>query len=110
MESIPLVDSSLTSTTTTSTRCRRFLQPGKPSPLKYQLTVVALILYSVLGGYYAGTSKSGSWSFFSWHPFLMVCGLVGMVGISAMTKKLGGYDNTKVSTVYGTWYISRLET
>jgi hypothetical protein len=71
-------------------------QPGKPSTLRYQVTVAALIIFSLAGGYYAGTAAKGEWSFFAWHPMLMTCGMVGLAGIGAMTKKLGGYNNTKV--------------
>ena len=47
-------------------------------------------------GYMAGIQPIGEWRFFSWHPFLMTAGMVGMAGIGAVTKKMGGYDNTKV--------------
>jgi hypothetical protein len=70
-----------------------------PSTLRYQVTVAALIIFSLAGGYYAGTVAKGQWSFFAWHPMLMTCGMVGLAGIGAMTKKLGGYNNTKVRTV-----------
>ena len=47
----------------------------------------------------AGTQPKGAgWRAFSWHPMLMTCGMVGMVGSAAVTKKLGGYTNTKVRT------------
>ena len=47
-------------------------------------------------GYYAATRPSGTFrSPFSWHPLLMMVGLIGCAGIGAMTKKLGGYSNTK---------------
>jgi hypothetical protein len=71
-------------------------QPSKPSILRYQTTVAALVIFSLAGGYYAGTAARGEWSFFAWHPMLMTCGMVGLAGIGAMTKKLGGYNNTKV--------------
>jgi hypothetical protein len=71
-------------------------QPGMPSKLRYQNTVAALVIFSLVGGYYAGTAAKGHWTFFSWHPLLMTCGMVGLAGIGAMTKKMGGYNNTKV--------------
>lgn len=47
-------------------------------------------------GYTAGIQPSGEWRYFSWHPFLMTTGMVGLSGIGAVTKKMGGYTNTKV--------------
>lgn len=41
--------------------------------------------------------KGAGWRSFSWHPMLMTCGMVGMIGAASVTKKLGGYTNTKVS-------------
>jgi len=47
-------------------------------------------------GYMASVMPWGAgWRFFSWHPFLMTTGFVGMMGSAAVTKKLGGYTNTK---------------
>lgn len=69
--------------------------PGKPGPTLYWTLVVVLIAYALGGGYYAGIQPIGQWRYFSWHPFLMMCGMVGMAGIGALTKKLGGYTNTK---------------
>jgi hypothetical protein len=57
----------------------------------------SLLAASIGGGYLAGIQPAGQWRFFSWHPFLMTTSLVGMAGIGAITKKLGGYTNTKVS-------------
>ena len=62
----------------------------------YQALVAAFFVFSIGVGYFAGTQPRGEWRYFSWHPFLMVCGLVGCTGIAAVTKKLGGYTNTKV--------------
>jgi hypothetical protein len=56
-------------------------------------------VFSLAGGYMAGIQPIGEWRLFSWHPFLMTCGMVGTAGIGAITKKLGGYSNTKVSTM-----------
>ena len=49
-------------------------------------------------GYTAGIQPAGEWRFFSWHPLLMTVGMVGCTGVGAVTKKLGGYENTKVSS------------
>ena len=59
--------------------------------------MTVLVLFSVAMGYMAGIQPVGEWRFFSWHPFLMTLGMVGFMGVGAVTKKLGGYDNTKVS-------------
>lgn len=46
----------------------------------------------------AGHQPVGAgWRLFSWHPFLMMVGMIGLMGSGAMIKKLGGYTNTKVS-------------
>ena len=57
--------------------------------------VAAFLAFTAIMGYMAATS-GGGWSFFSYHPFLMVTGFIGMMGSAAVTKKLGGYTNTKV--------------
>jgi Eukaryotic cytochrome b561 len=47
-------------------------------------------------GYLAATRPNGRWrNPFSWHPFLMTVGMVGCMGCAAVTKKMGGYQNTK---------------
>jgi hypothetical protein len=74
-----------------------FVQTGnKPSSGTYNALVVAFLLYSVIVGYYAATRPSGIFQTpFSWHPLLMTCGMIGCMGIAALTKKMGGYTNTK---------------
>ena len=63
----------------------------------YALLLVGLAVASVGGGFLAGTQpKDAGWRFFSWHPLLMSTGMIGLAGIGAITKKLGGYTNTKV--------------
>eukprot|EP00980_Cylindrotheca_fusiformis_P006644 scaffold1390_cov138-Cylindrotheca_fusiformis.AAC.47 len=75
---------------------RRPQSPGKPTDENYRILVAAFVVYSALAGYYAATRPVGTWrSPFSWHPLLMIVGLVGCAGISAITKKMGGYTNTK---------------
>jgi hypothetical protein len=76
---------------------------GKPhsssAKVPYAFLVAALVVFSLGGGYLAGLQPINQWRFFSWHPLLMTCGMVGCFGIGAVTKKLGGYTNTKVCFV-----------
>jgi hypothetical protein len=58
--------------------------------------VCAILVVALGGGHFAATAPNGEWRFFSWHPFLMNVGMVGLAGIGAVTKKKGGYQNTKV--------------
>lgn len=63
--------------------------------------MVSLFAYSVGGGYMAGIQPNGvGWRAFSWHPMLMTTGMVGMIGAGAVTKKLGGYTNTKLHAIF----------
>ena len=67
------------------------------SKSKYRLLVLTFLVYSIYAGWYVSTRPKGKWkSPFSWHPFLMTIGMVGSMGIAAVTKKLGGYTNTKL--------------
>mmetsp|Transcript_20922 Transcript_20922/g.35989 ORF Transcript_20922/g.35989 Transcript_20922/m.35989 type:complete len:197 (+) Transcript_20922:51-641(+) len=72
----------------------------KMSPIpngKYALLLALLSAQSLFGGYYAATRPEGAgWRYFSWHPMLMMVGMVGMMGSAALTKKRGGYTNTKL--------------
>lgn len=64
---------------------------------KHRALSVAFAFYTIIVGRMVSTQPQGAkWSFFSWHPFLMVTGFVGLMGIGAVTKKLGGYSNTKL--------------
>lgn len=89
-------------------------KPAKPTPVQYGILLAVFITYSIVAGYNAGLQPIGKWRYFSWHPFLMTFGMVGLSGISAITKKLGGYTNTKVSFTFwrrqGNWkhYFSLL--
>jgi hypothetical protein len=68
-----------------------------PSSQRYQTLVGTFVLYALIVGYTVAVQPSGAgWRFFSWHPFLMILGFVAMMGTSAVTKKLGGYKNTKL--------------
>jgi hypothetical protein len=59
--------------------------------------MLGITLYASYGGYSAGMQPMGmGWRFFSYHPLLMTSGFVGMMGSAAITKKRGGYTNTKV--------------
>jgi hypothetical protein len=70
---------------------------NKPSPTGYKLLVATFLVYSIYAGWYVSTRPKGKWkSPFSWHPFLMTMGMTGSMGIAAVTKKLGGYTNTKL--------------
>jgi hypothetical protein len=65
------------------------------SQSNHKIISVTFLLYSILIGRFIATQPSSEWSFFSWHPFLMTSGFVGLMGVAAVTKKLGGYANTK---------------
>ncbi len=63
----------------------------------YRAHVGLTLVFALFAGYKAAVQPEGAgWRFFSYHPFLMVFGFVGMMGASALTKKLGGYTNTKL--------------
>lgn len=71
-------------------------QPGPPSTEKYMILLLSYVVFSLGAGYMAGVQPSGAgWRDFSWHPFLMTCAFVGAFGTAAVTKKRGGYTNTK---------------
>lgn len=70
---------------------------AKPSVTTYRFLVASFLVYGLGVGYFAATRPAGKWrSPFSWHPFLMTVGMVGCMGGAAVTKKMGGYANTKV--------------
>jgi Eukaryotic cytochrome b561 len=70
---------------------------SKTSSTSYRLLVATFVLYALGVGYFSATRPNGKWrSPFSWHPFLMTVGMIGCMGIAAVTKKLGGYINTKI--------------
>ena len=55
-----------------------------------------LILYSIMAGYVAGIQPTNEFRYFSYHPLLMTCGMIGTMSVGTITKKMGGYMNTKV--------------
>jgi len=62
----------------------------------HKILLVSFFLFTFFQGYMAATQPVGAgWRFFSWHPFLMTAGFVGLMGAAAATKKMGGYANTK---------------
>ena len=85
-----------TTATTTATN-EKAMKSSKPTESSYRLLVLTFLVYSIFAGWYVSTRPKGKWrSPFSWHPFLMTMGMTGSMGIATVTKKLGGYTNTKV--------------
>lgn len=76
-----------------------FMKSYKPSSYEHIALVIIFILYGIGMGFYAGTQPIGQWRFFSWHPLLMTIGMIALPGIAAVTKKLGGYTNTKIHAI-----------
>ncbi|CAM9482068.1 unnamed protein product [Heterosigma akashiwo] len=73
------------------------MAPPKVSESRKSLFVFIFAAFTFILGYVAATQPSGAgWRFFSWHPFLMVAGFIGMMGSSVIIKKRGGYSNTKL--------------
>eukprot|EP00565_Helicotheca_tamesis_P009630 CAMPEP_0185729780 /NCGR_PEP_ID=MMETSP1171-20130828/7238_1 /TAXON_ID=374046 /ORGANISM="Helicotheca tamensis, Strain CCMP826" /LENGTH=187 /DNA_ID=CAMNT_0028398695 /DNA_START=105 /DNA_END=668 /DNA_ORIENTATION=- len=69
---------------------------------RYTITLLCVVIFSLASGYMAATRPEGAgWRYFSYHPFLMISGFVGMMTSSAITKKLGGYTNTKLHGMMG---------
>ena len=71
---------------------------NKPTPQTYRILLILLTVTSLLCGYYASTRpKSAGFRLpFSLHPLLMTLGYVGLMGSAHLTKKMGGYANTKL--------------
>lgn len=63
---------------------------------QFYALVVVFVLYGIGFGYYAGIQPIMEWRFFSWHPFLMTLGMITLPGVASVTKKMGGYTNTKM--------------
>jgi hypothetical protein len=62
----------------------------------YTTLCICLVLYSIIAGYMAGIQPINKFRYFSYHPLLMTLGMIGSMSIGTITKKLGGYANTKV--------------
>ena len=63
---------------------------GNLSSDKAMNLTIAFLVYAIGAGYYAATRPNGEWrNPFSWHPFLMTVGMIGCMGIAAVTKKMG---------------------
>ena len=72
-----------------------------------------LLVFSVVSSAYLVYLK-GEWIWFSWHPTSMIFAFIFLAGVSILTKKAGGYVNTKVhgimmtfATILGCfgWYV-----
>lgn len=72
-----------------------------------------LLLFSIVSSTYLVALK-GEWVWFSWHPTSMIFAFIFLAGFSILTKKAGGYVNTKihgitmaVATILGCfgWYV-----
>merc|ERR1719276_290536 len=64
---------------------------------KHKYMVSLLACFSIGLGIITGFQPAGEgWRLFSWHPLLMTLGFVGLMGTATVTKKLGGYTNTKI--------------
>mmetsp|Transcript_7519 Transcript_7519/g.12532 ORF Transcript_7519/g.12532 Transcript_7519/m.12532 type:complete len:202 (-) Transcript_7519:179-784(-) len=78
-------------------------KPGQPTKGEFYALITIILMYSLVGGFLAGSQPNGAgWRLFSWHPFLMMVGMIGLMGAGAMIKKLGGYTNTKLHGIF-TW-------
>jgi len=64
--------------------------------LNYNSIILCYVISSIGMSFLAAIAPKGKWTFFSWHPFLMTIGFYGLMGSAAVTKKLGGYSNTKL--------------
>jgi hypothetical protein len=98
----------LTSTPTEQQQQQQiFKKPPYFKSSYYTFLVATFLAYSIGVGYYVSTRPRGKWrSPFSYHPFLMTIGMIGMMGIGAITKKLGGYTNTKMhGLIASTGYV-----
>lgn len=72
----------------------------KPTKTSFTAIVATYSVYSLAAGISVGFLPPGAgWRLFSWHPLLMVLGVIGMMGASLSTKKLGGYKNTKLHAI-----------
>jgi hypothetical protein len=72
-----------------------------------------LFIFSAASSTYL-VSLKGEWIWFSWHPVSMIFAFIFLSGFAILTKKSGGYVNTKIhglvmaaSTALGCfgWYV-----
>ena len=56
---------------------------------------ILLFVFSSLASVYTVLLK-GQWIWFSWHPVSMIFAFIFLAGFSILTKKAGGYTNTKI--------------
>lgn len=65
------------------------------------IIIATIITYALIESITVGflPPGAGGWRLFSWHPFLMILGVIGMMGVALHTKKLGGYRNTKIHAI-----------
>mmetsp|Transcript_12481 Transcript_12481/g.18863 ORF Transcript_12481/g.18863 Transcript_12481/m.18863 type:complete len:202 (-) Transcript_12481:77-682(-) len=56
---------------------------------------VGLLVFSIAATLHS-TMRKGEWVWFSWHPLSMIMSFVFIAGYSILTKKDGGYVNTKL--------------
>jgi hypothetical protein len=80
---------------------------------KGNLLKALLFVFSVVSSVYVVSIK-GEWTWFSWHPTSMIMAFIFLAGVSILTKKAGGYVNTKfhgilmaIATILGCfgWYV-----
>lgn len=70
---------------------------GSMDETKHKYMVAVITIFSVGLGVTAGYLPPGAgWRLFSWHPLCMTIGFVGLMGSATVTKRLGGYTNTKL--------------
>lgn len=66
----------------------------------FMIIVATYVLFSLITSIsFAFLPPGQGWRLFSWHPLLMVLGVIGMMGAAVSTKKLGGYKNTKLHAI-----------
>ena len=76
---------------------RRFATSQKSVMIIFASIIIYTVITSITIGFLP--PGAGGWRLFSWHPFLMIMGVVGMTGVAIHTKKLGGYKNTKLHAI-----------
>jgi hypothetical protein len=99
-EDVDLIQSGQEENINESTISQPTIILSTPPSRTYKCLLGSYIIYTTAVGYTVSTQPTGAgWRFFSWHPFLMTTGFIGLLGVSAITKKLGGYKNTKIHAI-----------